>query len=91
MVALHEQGRERDSPGFAARMADLEDSGKPGAVFVIGSDLGLDRSVIERADETLSLSSMTLPHLLARLLLWEQLFRSTQILGGGAYHRFGVQ
>jgi len=44
-----------------------------------------------RADERLSLSAMTLPHLLARLLLWEQLFRATQILGGGSYHRDGVQ
>ena len=60
-------------------------------VFAIGSDLGLDRALVEGADEQLSLSAMTLPHLLARLLVWEQLFRSTQILGGGAYHRVGVQ
>ena len=43
------------------------------------------------ADERLSLGPMTLPHLLARLTLWEQLFRATHILGGGAYHRVSVQ
>lgn len=91
VVALDEKGRDRDSQGFATRLAALEDGGKPGVVFIVGSDLGLDRSFVERADEVVSLSSMTLPHLLARLVLWEQLFRSTQILGGGAYHRVGVQ
>jgi 23S rRNA (pseudouridine1915-N3)-methyltransferase len=55
--------------------------------FVVGSDLGLHPDLLDRADEKISLSPMTLPHLLARLLLWEQLFRATHILGGGAYHR----
>lgn len=91
VVALDERGRARDSRDFATWMAALEDRGKPGVVFAIGSDLGLDRALIAGADERLSLSVMTLPHLLARLLLWEQLFRSTQILGGGAYHRVSVQ
>jgi len=91
VVALHERGRVRSSQNFATWMAALEERGRPGVVFAIGSDLGLDRALVEGADERLSLSAMTLPHLLARLLVWEQLFRSTQILGGGAYHRVGVQ
>lgn len=91
VVALHERGRARASQDFATWMAALEERGMPGVVFAIGSDLGLDRALIKGADERLSLSEMTLPHLLARLLVWEQLFRSTQILGGGAYHRVGVQ
>ena len=91
VVALHERGRERDSRDFANMLASLEDGGRPGVVFAIGSDLGLEKNLVDRADEKRSLSAMTLPHLLARLLLWEQLFRATQILGGGAYHRVSVQ
>lgn len=91
VVALDERGRSRDSRGLASWLAGLEDGGRPGVVFAIGSDLGLDRVFIDRADERLSLSPMTLPHLLARLMMWEQIFRATQILGGGAYHRVSVQ
>ncbi len=91
VVALHEQGRSRDSREFACWMAGLEDQGTPGVVFAVGSDIGLERSVLDGADEQLSLSALTLPHLVARLVLWEQLYRATQILGGGAYHRVSVQ
>lgn len=91
LVALDERGRTRSSDDLAKWMAALEDGGTPGVVFAVGSDLGLHRDFIDRADERLSLSAMTLPHLLARLLLWEQLYRATQILGGGAYHRVVVQ
>jgi len=91
LVALDERGRTRDSRNLADWLAALEDRGTPGVVFAIGSDLGLHRSFVERADERLALSAMTLPHLFARLLLWEQLYRATQILGGGAYHRVVVQ
>lgn len=91
LVALDERGRSRDSEEFAGWLAGLEDRGAGGVLFVIGSDLGLDSALLERADERISLSPMTLPHLLARTLLWEQLFRATSILGGGAYHRSCVQ
>lgn len=90
-VALDEGGRRCSSEEFAHRLADLEDRSTPGLDFVIGSDLGLDRSVVADAAWTLSLSAMTLPHPLARLVLWEQLFRATHILGGGGYHRGTVQ
>ena len=91
LVALDERGRDRDSEGFARWLAGLEDRGVGGILFVIGSDLGLDHTLLDQADECISLSAMTLPHLLARALLWEQLFRATSILGGGAYHRSCVQ
>ena len=91
MVALDERGRGRSSEAFARWLAGLQDQGVAGVFFVVGSDLGLHSSVVEGADETLSLSAMTLPHRLARLVLWEQLFRATQILSGGAYHRICVQ
>jgi 23S rRNA (pseudouridine1915-N3)-methyltransferase len=91
LVALDERGRTRTSEDFAKRLQELADGGVEGALFVIGSDLGLHRDLLEKADERLSLSPMTLPHLLARLLLWEQHFRAANLLGGGAYHRVKVQ
>lgn len=91
VVALDEAGDRLTSEAFARKLADLERRVVPGTAFVVGSDLGLDTSLLRHASERISLSDMTLPHLLARLLLWEQLFRATAILGGGAYHRGVVQ
>ena len=90
-VALDEGSRSHDSESFARRLDRFEAGGTNGLLFAIGSDLGLHADLLGRADERFSLSPMTLPHLLARLVLWEQLFRATHILGGGAYHRIGVQ
>jgi 23S rRNA (pseudouridine1915-N3)-methyltransferase len=91
LVALDERGRATSSEDFAKGMQELADRGVEGVLFAIGSDLGLHGDLLERADERLSLSPMTLPHLLARLLLWEQLFRAANLLGGGVYHRVSVQ
>jgi len=91
LVALDEHGPAHTSEAFAKRLQKYADQGVEGILFVIGSDLGLEKDLVARADEKLSLGPMTLPHLLARLLLWEQLFRAANMLGGGAYHRVGVQ
>lgn len=91
LVVLDEAGRKCSSEAFARQLGDYEDRSTPGLDFVIGSDLGLDRELIGRASWVLSLSPMTLPHPVARLVLWEQLFRATHILGGGGYHRSNVQ
>lgn len=91
LAVLDEGGRAMTSEAFAAWLADLEDRAAPGVDLVVGSDLGLDPDIARRAGLVLSLSAMTLPHRLARLLLWEQLFRATHILGGGGYHRPNVQ
>ncbi len=91
LVALDENGSPRSSEEFAKRLASLADHGVEGVLFIIGSDLGLHRNLLARADQKLSLGQMTLPHLLARLVLWEQLFRASSILDGGAYHRICVQ
>ena len=87
LVALDERGKCRDSVAFAEWLGRLDDRSVNGVFFAIGSDLGLDPELVDGADERLSLSPMTLPHLLARLMLWEQLYRATDILSGGAYHR----
>jgi 23S rRNA (pseudouridine1915-N3)-methyltransferase len=91
LVALDERGQTNDSETFARRLQKHADRGIEGVLFAIGSDLGLDKDLVARADEQFSLGPMTLPHLLARLLLWEQLFRAANMLGGGAYHRVSVQ
>jgi 23S rRNA (pseudouridine1915-N3)-methyltransferase len=55
--------------------------------FAIGGAEGLGAAVLDRADAILSLGSMTWPHLLARVMLLEQLYRAQQILAGHPYHR----
>ena len=71
-------------------MQVTERQAPPGVAFVLGSDLGVASSLRDQADVVLSLSPMTLPHLLARLMVWEQLYRATDILGPGNYHRSGI-
>jgi len=90
LVVLDERGRNRTSADFARHLQSIERQAPPGVAFVLGSDLGVAPSLRDRADVVLSLSAMTLPHLLARLMVWEQLYRATDILGPGNYHRSGV-
>ncbi len=91
MVLLDERGEQLGSEALAGLLQAEETSGTPGIAFVVGSDLGLDPSLGRRAWKRISLGPLTLPHLLARLVVWEQLFRSADILGGGSYHRRNVQ
>ena len=90
-IVLDREGRQVSSEQLASWLATAEQRSTVGVAFVVGSDLGLARDLREECDLVLSLSTMTLPHLLARLLLWEQLYRATQILGAGRYHRPRVQ
>jgi len=86
-VIMDEQGKRVDSRQFSMILKQWEERSFRGVSFIIGSDLGLDRKLKEGADLVLSLSRMTLPHMLARLVLWEQLYRATDILSVGRYHR----
>jgi 23S rRNA (pseudouridine1915-N3)-methyltransferase len=87
LIALDPGGRMIDSEGFAGRLRWLEESWPHPVVFALGSDLGLAPEVLERANETLSLGPMTLPHELARLVLYEQIYRAATIRSGIKYHR----
>lgn len=87
VMALDRRGRELDSRRFAERLGQLLEDRPHGICFVVGSDIGLARSILAGADERISLSRMTLPHHLARLLLYEQLYRALSIRAGMQYHR----
>jgi 23S rRNA (pseudouridine1915-N3)-methyltransferase len=84
VVALDIGGREYDSPVFATKLQEWFARG--GVTFVIGGSLGLADEITQRADESLSLSRLTLPHQLARVVLAEQLFRGLKIARGEKYH-----
>lgn len=82
--ALAVDGRSVDTHAFADLLQRAFERG--GAGFVIGGSLGLAAEARERADGALSLSALTLPHQLARVVLLEQLFRAGKILRGEPYH-----
>ena len=86
VIALTVTGRAYTSEGLAARIGALRDQGK-NVAFLIGGSLGLSKEAVDRADEELSLSRLTLPHRLARLVLLEQLYRSFKILNHETYHK----
>lgn len=87
LVALDRTGGQWSSEKLARYLEALAVESHPGSTLVIGGAFGLAPSVLERADRRLSLSEMTLPHELARLVLSEQLYRAGTILRGEPYHK----
>lgn len=87
IVVLDERGKGLTSREFAVRLGQWRDDGEAEVAFIIGGAGGLDKGVLDRAALVLSLGPMTWPHLLARGLLLEQLYRAQQILAGHPYHR----
>ncbi len=87
VIAMCIDGKQYESPELARKIASLFTQGKPNLTFVIGGSLGLHPSVIRRADERMSMSKMTFPHQLARVMLLEQLFRAAKINAGERYHK----
>jgi 23S rRNA (pseudouridine1915-N3)-methyltransferase len=87
-VALDLDGEMLDSEAFAARLEGWLTLSRP-IRFLIGGAEGLERAVLSRADFVLSLGRMTWPHLLARAMLAEQIYRARSIAAGHPYHRSG--
>jgi 23S rRNA (pseudouridine1915-N3)-methyltransferase len=87
LCCLDERGRNLTSPQFAETLAGWRDAGRQDAAFLIGGADGLDPALRARADLSLSFGAMVWPHLLARVMLSEQLYRAAQILAGTPYHR----
>ncbi|HJS88018.1 MAG TPA: 23S rRNA (pseudouridine(1915)-N(3))-methyltransferase RlmH [Acetobacteraceae bacterium] len=87
-VALDPGGQAPDSAGFATLLERWLGLGQP-VCFLIGGAEGLEGAVLDRASAILSLGPLTWPHMLARVMLAEQLYRAQAIASGHPYHRGG--
>ena len=86
VVLLDERGRQLDSKDLAGKLSDWQTDGRD-LCFVIGGPDGLSEACKQRADFSWSLSKLTLPHGLARVLFAEQLYRAWSLQTGHPYHR----
>lgn len=86
-IAMDERGETPSSPQFAKKLAGFRDDGVRELCFVIGGADGIDPSLRARAALSISLGRMVWPHMLARVMLSEQIYRATTILAGTPYHR----
>jgi 23S rRNA (pseudouridine1915-N3)-methyltransferase len=87
LVTLDETGEEFTSDGFAGYLENLMNRGVAEIVFLGGGHSGMPKPLVDRSDLSLSLSKLTLPHELARVVLLEQIYRSFSIIRGLPYHR----
>lgn len=85
--ALTPEGKLLSSEALAEKMKDVKNSGKSSSCFLIGSSFGMSPRLKEMADLKLSMSPMTFPHHLARVMVLEQLYRAEAIQAGSKYHK----
>ena len=87
VFALCIEGRQRSSEEFSREIDKIALNGNSNAVFIIGGSFGLSDEVKNAAHEKISMSKMTFPHQVARVMLLEQLYRAVQISKGTKYHK----
>ncbi|WP_299304770.1 23S rRNA (pseudouridine(1915)-N(3))-methyltransferase RlmH [uncultured Litoreibacter sp.] len=87
ICGLDERGTVMSSPDFAKLLARWRDNGRQDVALVIGGADGIDPTLRAEADQLLSFGKMVWPHMLARVMLTEQLYRAASILAGAPYHR----
>ena len=87
VIALCIEGKPCSSEELSRRMAEFGVQGKTQLTFLIGGSVGLDEDLKRQADWRLSMSPMTFPHHMARIMLLEQIYRAYQIAGGTKYHK----
>jgi len=87
LVVLDERGRQMDSLKFAKWLERMTTEQPHGVTFVLGGDVGLADTIKQRADTLLSLSAMTLPHQVARVVLLEQIYRACTLMRNIPYHK----
>lgn len=84
---LTPEGKMLSSEALADKLKDVKLSGKSSACFLIGSSFGMAQRIKDKADFRLSMSPMTFPHHLARVMVLEQLYRAEAIQSGSKYHK----
>ncbi|MBQ5866160.1 MAG: 23S rRNA (pseudouridine(1915)-N(3))-methyltransferase RlmH [Oscillospiraceae bacterium] len=84
---LTPEGKMLSSEALAGKLSDVKNSGKSSACFLIGSSFGMAQRIKDKADFKLSMSPMTFPHHLARIMVLEQLYRAEAIHAGSKYHK----
>jgi len=87
IIAMDEKGKSLPSSTFTNKIKDLQNQGQSHIQFVIGGADGLSDDIRQRANLLLSFGAQTWPHMLARVMLLEQIYRCQQILAGHPYHR----
>lgn len=87
IVVMDERGKLLSSEKFAKRLGDWQDESVPAVVFLIGGADGHSEEIRKKADLVLAFGEMTWPHMLARIMLAEQIYRAKTILDGHPYHR----
>lgn len=87
LIAMCIEGEELSSPQLAEKMRQFALSGVSNLTFLIGGSVGLSPAIKAQADFRLSMSPMTFPHHLARVMLLEQIYRAYQINAGTKYHK----
>ncbi len=81
------EGKQMSSEELSQKLEDIALSGKNSVVFIIGSSFGLSKEIKQMSDFKFSMSKMTFPHKLARIMLTEQLYRGFSISNNGKYHK----
>lgn len=87
VFAMCIEGKQMPSEAFSQKLSALAVNGTSNVVFLLGSSFGLQEALKKRADFRFSMSEMTFPHQLARVMLLEQIYRAFQIESGGKYHK----
>ena len=86
-IMLDERGKSFKSRAFAQKFQNLQNEGHPHIQFILGGADGLTDTIRQKSDLLLSFGQQTWPHMLARIMLLEQIYRSQQILKNHPYHR----
>ncbi len=81
------EGKQLSSEAFSKKISNIALDGKSSIVFILGSSFGLSEEIKALSDFKFSMSEMTFPHQMARIMLLEQIYRAFQISSGGKYHK----
>ena len=87
VIAMCVEGKQLSSEELALKLGDITNRGYSELVFIIGSSFGLSNGIKARADFKLSISKLTFPHQLLRVMLHETIYRSLSIINGTKYHK----